>query len=64
MKRSFEKNVIGKYDTYISGHEHFLSDEGVKDGTRLLISSAGGSLNYGEGGFRVIEISGQRSQYS
>jgi tartrate-resistant acid phosphatase type 5 len=35
-------NVVGRVDAYIAGHEHNLSDEGVHDGTHLLVSGGGG----------------------
>lgn len=47
--------VIGTYDYLVSGHEHILSDEGVREGTRLLISGAGGIPDKGEkAGFLIL----------
>lgn len=42
----FEDELIGKIDLYLSGHDHHLSDEGTVNGTRLLISGAGGGHKY------------------
>ena len=42
----FEDELIGKIDLYLSGHDHHLSDEGTANGTRLLISGAGGGHKY------------------
>lgn len=36
----YQNHVIGKMDFLITGHDHQLSDEGVYQGTRLLISGA------------------------
>jgi len=38
-----KRHIFGQYDFYVSGHDHQLSDEGVFDGTRQLISGAGAS---------------------
>lgn len=56
MIRNFLKDyVIGKYDYLLSGHEHILSDEGTLEGTRLLISGAGGNPDKNENpGFLVM----------
>jgi hypothetical protein len=43
-KAFLKRNVLGKTDLYIAGHDHNLSDEGVEKGTRLLVSGAGASL--------------------
>jgi hypothetical protein len=34
--------VVGHVDAYVAGHEHNLSDEGVRSKTHLLVSGAGG----------------------
>lgn len=34
--------VVGKMDLYVCGHDHDLTDEGDKDGTKLLVSGAAG----------------------
>lgn len=54
--RNFQDEyIVGRYDFLISGHEHFLSDEGVKKGTHLLISGAGGKPYKGEdAGYLVL----------
>jgi len=38
----FEEELIGKVDLYLAGHDHILADEGVADGTHLLISGSAG----------------------
>lgn len=43
-KRFFEEYVIGKFDAYISGHDHNLSYEGVIKGTHFAVSGSGGTL--------------------
>lgn len=63
MRWILEKTILGKFNYYISGHEHILSDEGEIDGTRLLISGAGGRRDDQSGGFLVIEIKGDKSTY-
>jgi len=42
LKEFIENLIIGKYDLYITGHDHQLSDEGSIEGTQLLISGGGG----------------------
>ncbi|WP_408095994.1 metallophosphoesterase [Peredibacter sp. HCB2-198] len=57
MKLYLWSMILGSFDYLISGHEHILSDEGVEDGTRLLISGGGGDPEKGESpGFLVFEI--------
>jgi tartrate-resistant acid phosphatase type 5 len=57
MKEILEKYILGKFDYYLAGHEHILSDEGSCQGTRLLISGAGGKPAKGQlGGYLVIEV--------
>lgn len=56
MKDFHEEHIIGKFDYLISGHEHILSDEGTVQGTRLLISGAGGRAEPNEAaGLLVFE---------
>ena len=43
LKRFLKRNIIGHFDLYIAGHQHFLSDEGQKQSTSLYISGAGGA---------------------
>ena len=43
-KRFLKKHVLGKTDVYLAGHDHNLSDEGVYNNTRLLVSGAAGKL--------------------
>jgi len=38
----FKEELIGKVDLYLAGHDHILADEGVADGTHLLISGSAG----------------------
>ena len=60
-----QRYIIGKYDYLISGHEHVLADEGVKDRTRLLITGAGGKINKGAvPGYLVLEITGDQVVYN
>ncbi len=57
VRNFLKNNVIGKFDYLISGHEHHLSDEGVKDGTRMLISGAGGNTKKIEdAGYLVFDL--------
>jgi tartrate-resistant acid phosphatase type 5 len=44
MKEFLDRWVIGQVDMYIAGHLHILKDDGEKEGTRLLISGAGGEV--------------------
>jgi hypothetical protein len=45
VMRTFIRNTLQDHTKlYVSGHEHQLSDEGEANGTRLLISGAGGRL--------------------
>lgn len=56
MRWFHNSNIIGKFDALIAGHEHILSDEGIVDGTRLLISGAGGNPREDEpAGFLVLK---------
>jgi predicted phosphodiesterase len=58
LRNILKNHVIGKYDFYISGHEHILSDEGLDSETRLIISGAGGKVDPGyQNGFVVLTIS-------
>lgn len=45
LARFFKRNIIGKYDLYMAGHAHILSDEGESKGTHLVVSGAGGKLH-------------------
>lgn len=50
-------DIIGSFDYLISGHDHILSNEGEVDGTRLLISGAGGSPEKDEAaGYLIFEV--------
>lgn len=52
-----ENFVLGEFDYLISGHEHILSDEGLFDGTRQIISGAGGKPQEGfRPGFVVFDL--------
>ncbi|MDA8792896.1 metallophosphoesterase [Bacteriovoracaceae bacterium] len=46
VKRFLKKNIIGKVDAFFGGHDHFLSYEGKKKGTRLFVSGAGAKLRW------------------
>lgn len=64
MRDELDEDIIGKYDYYISGHDHILADEGVVNKTRLLVSGAGGKPASGQkGGFLVLEIKGDNVTY-
>ena len=39
-KNFFENEVVGKYNMFLSGHDHHLEDAGDYGGTRFLISGA------------------------
>lgn len=55
LKHFYDNYIIGKFDMLVSGHNHRLSDEGEKNGTRLLISGAGSEADDGSPpGFLVI----------
>ena len=66
QKEYLEKLAVGKFDVYVGGHDHFLSDEGEYKGTRLFISGSAGKLRDIEGtpkiwaksshGFLVIKV--------
>lgn len=42
LKKFYEDKIIGKVDALVTGHDHILADVGEVNGTRLLISGAGG----------------------
>jgi len=44
LKDFFEEHIIGKYDAYLSGHDHNLAYEGTKNKTALIVSGAGAKL--------------------
>jgi len=44
LKKFFDDFIIGKFDFYISGHDHHLSFEGHVKNTSLMISGAGAKL--------------------
>lgn len=55
LKKFYDNYIIGKFNMLVSGHDHKLSDEGEKKGTRLLISGVGSESDHGEApGFLVI----------
>lgn len=64
MRKELEKYIIGKYDYYISGHDHILADEGEVKKTRLLISGAGGQHQQNvPPGFLVMNFKGNNVTY-
>lgn len=64
LRDTLDQYIIGKYNYYISGHDHFLSDEGVVKNTRLLISGAGGKpFGNEDGGYLVLEKKGDDVSY-
>ena len=63
-KLFYEQKILGKFDYLISGHEHILSDEGEKNGTRLLISGAAGNTDRGyKAGYILLKIKNGTSKY-
>jgi hypothetical protein len=42
LESFLEAYVIGVFDVHLAGHVHVAVDDGEKDGTRMLISGAGG----------------------
>jgi tartrate-resistant acid phosphatase type 5 len=44
LKKFYDGNIVGKYDVFMTGHDHQLSDEGKVKNTTLLISGAAGKL--------------------
>lgn len=57
LRRFQEKHILGRFDYMISGHEHFLADEGIHQGTRLLISGGGGAAHEEkDAGYLVMEV--------
>lgn len=65
LRYFLEKYVVGKYDFLISGHEHVLADEGLKDKTRLLISGGGGKVpEGGDAGYLVMEVTTEKIDYT
>jgi predicted phosphodiesterase len=64
LKSQLKKHIIGKYDYFISGHDHILSDEGEVKKTRLLVSGAGGKHDKNESpGFLVMNFKGYYVSY-
>lgn len=56
VKWFLSSRIIGKFDYYIAGHDHILSDEGREENTHLIISGAGGQVDKDENaGFVVLE---------
>lgn len=60
LKHFYEEKVVGKVNLLITGHDHVLQDLGQKDGTRFLISGAGGQ-HEDLAGYLIIKISDQLS---
>ncbi|MBA2405097.1 MAG: hypothetical protein H0V66_10035 [Bdellovibrionales bacterium] len=44
LKVFLDTYVIGVFDLHIAGHVHVLADDGKDEGTRMLISGAGGEV--------------------
>lgn len=44
IKKFLDDTVIGHFDLYAAGHDHHLEDAGDLQGTKLLVSGAGGKL--------------------
>lgn len=65
LRNELAEYVIGKYDYYISGHDHILADEGVVKKTRLLVSGAGGKpARIEDAGYVVLEINKDDVKYN
>ena len=47
LKAFLETYIIGKFDVHAAGHVHVVADDGKDEGTRLLISGAGGEVSGG-----------------
>jgi predicted phosphodiesterase len=63
VKFFHEKHIIGRFDYLISGHEHILSDEGERKGTRLFITGAGGNFTKGEdAGYLVFNVNAKEGK--
>ncbi len=57
VKEFFEEYVIGKFAILFSGHEHILNDEGNVQGTRQIISGAGGKYDQENlPGFAILKL--------
>lgn len=56
LKHFYEDKIIGKMDMLITGHDHILADMGESNGTRLLISGAGGRFET-RSGLLILKIS-------
>lgn len=64
LRKELKKLIIGKYDYYISGHDHILADEGEVKKTRLLISGAGGKHDKSATpGFLMMNFKGNNVTY-
>lgn len=62
MKEFMEQQILGKGDILLSGHDHFISDEGKFRGTRQLVSGAGGQVKEGSSpGFITVELWGNKN---
>ena len=40
----YEKNVLGEFDYFLTGHEHVVEYMGKQRGTKIIISGAGGAV--------------------
>lgn len=47
LKVFLDSYVIGNFDLHVAGHVHIVADDGKDEGTRMLISGAGGELHGG-----------------
>lgn len=43
-KRKYEEHIVDKFDLFVAGHDHNLSDEGFYGKTRLVVSGSGAKL--------------------
>lgn len=56
-KDFFEEFIVGEFQIIFSGHEHYLRDEGAAQGTRQVISGAGGKYDEGESyGYTIFQL--------
>jgi tartrate-resistant acid phosphatase type 5 len=73
LKTFLDNTVVGKFDMYLTGHDHNLEDAGVVSGTRMLVSGGGGRDLRSVGskyvwsksvfGYAVLTFSGNQATY-
>lgn len=64
LKLFLSSVVLGEFDYLISGHDHILSDEGIHEGTRQIISGGGSAPDEGEPpGYFVLVAEKKEGRY-